>query len=282
MHIIGDTIENSGAYLVQTGLYKQSDWIIYIESLHIGLNNLIGFSFVEFQSFGTLDKITHLIILKLIESLAEPELKYYQIIYEVKNYVREKKLPKHLQDKLLTYYKYRFQGNFFKKQAISYTLSSHLKEEIMLYSSRGLLETAQIFHNLSSKLLGQLISVLKPLIYMETDIIYKCHDEGDCMYFIASGTVALITFWGKEICHLESGNHFGAEVLINSQKRRTESVLALEICELLRLHRRDFKRVIPHGSELYTRIKNDTIIRHKIIEELEKLHNETEKEKNEL
>ncbi|XP_043667146.1 uncharacterized protein LOC122628686 isoform X2 [Vespula pensylvanica] len=117
---------------------------------------------------------------------------------------------------------------------------------------------------------------------METDIIYKCHDEGDCMYFIASGTVALITFWGKEICHLENGNHFGAEVLINSQNRRTESVLALEICELLRLNRRDFKRLIYHGSELYTRIKNDIIIRHKIIEELEKLHNETEKEKNEL
>lgn len=41
--------------------------------------------------------------------------------------------------------------------------------------------------------------VLKPVIYMETDVIYKCREEGDCMYFIASGTVALITFCGKEV-----------------------------------------------------------------------------------
>ncbi|XP_046820125.1 rap guanine nucleotide exchange factor 4-like [Vespa crabro] len=117
---------------------------------------------------------------------------------------------------------------------------------------------------------------------METDVIYKYREEGDCMYFIASGTVALITFWGKEICHLENGDHFGAEVLINSQKRRTESVLALEVCELLRFNRQDFKRLVFHGSELFMRIENDIIKRHKLIEELEKLHEESEKQKNEL
>ncbi|KAL2734192.1 putative myosin light chain kinase [Vespula squamosa] len=260
MHMIGDSMENSGTYVIQTELYKQSDWIIYIESLHIGL----------------------MIMLKLIESLAEPELKYNQIIHEVKNYIQEKKLPKHLQDKLLTYYKYRFRGNFFTERAISNTLSNHLNQEIMTYSNRSLLETAKILHNLSPVLLGHLISILKPVIYMETDVIYKCHDEGDCMYFIASGTVALITFWGKEICHLETGDHFGAEVLLNSQKERTESVLALELCELLRFDHRDFKRLVLHGSELFTRIENDTIKRHKLIEELEKLHEESEKQKNEL
>ncbi|XP_035731580.1 potassium/sodium hyperpolarization-activated cyclic nucleotide-gated channel 1-like [Vespa mandarinia] len=256
MHIIGDSIENSGTYLVHTELYKQSDWIIYIESLHIGLSNLIGFSFIEFQSFGILDKIAHCILLifgkcyliYVIGKLIEPELKYSQIIYEVKNYIREKKLPKHLEDKLVAYFNYKFQGNFFKEQVILNTLSM----------------------------------VLKPVIYMETDIIYKYHEEGDCMYFIASGTVALITFWGKEICHLENGDHFGAEVLINSQKRRTESVLALEVCEVLRFNRQDFKRLVFHGSELFMRIENDITKRHKLIEELEKLHEESEKQKNEL
>ncbi|XP_015174877.1 PREDICTED: potassium/sodium hyperpolarization-activated cyclic nucleotide-gated channel 1-like [Polistes dominula] len=311
MHIIGDSMENSGTYLMHTGLYKQSDWIIYLESLHIGLSNLIGFNFVEFQSFGTLDKIAHCIlltfgkgymictigkynnpflqciiknivlILQLFESLAESELKYHEIIHGVKNYVEEKKLPKHLQNKLLNYYEYRFQGHFFKEQAISNTLSNHLNQEIMIHSSYGLLDTAKILRNLPPIVLRNLIAVLKPVIYMETDVIYKYHEEGDCMYFIANGTVALITFWGKEICHLESGDHFGAEVLLNSQKRRYESVLALEVCELLRLDRQNFKLVAPRESELFNRIEKDTMNRIKLIEKLEKLHLMSEQTKNE-
>lgn len=37
------------------------------------------------------------------------------------------------------------------------------------------------------------------IIYLKEDIIYKAGTEGDCMYFIASGTVTLITFSGKEV-----------------------------------------------------------------------------------
>lgn len=37
------------------------------------------------------------------------------------------------------------------------------------------------------------------VIYLEKDIIYTAGIEGDCMYFIASGTVTLITFSGKEV-----------------------------------------------------------------------------------
>lgn len=56
----------------------------------------------------------------------------------------------------------------------------------------------------------------------------------------------------------------------------------MEVCELLRFDRRDFKRIAFHGSELFIRIENDTIKRHKLIEELEKLHKESEKQKNKL
>lgn len=44
-----------------------------------------------------------------------------------------------------------------------------------------------------------IVDSLKPVIYLKEDIIYKAGIEGDCMYFIASGTVVLITFSGKEV-----------------------------------------------------------------------------------
>jgi CRP-like cAMP-binding protein len=45
------------------------------------------------------------------------------------------------------------------------------------------------------------VDSLKSVIYLQGDIIYKARTESDCMYFIASGTVALITFAGKEVSH---------------------------------------------------------------------------------
>ncbi|EFN84826.1 Potassium/sodium hyperpolarization-activated cyclic nucleotide-gated channel 2 [Harpegnathos saltator] len=142
-------------------------------------------------------------------------------MHQVKEYIYQKRLPRHLQDKLISYYEYRYQGSFFKENIISDTLSS----------------------------------LLKPVLYLEEDIIYKAGTEGDCMYFIASGTVVLITFSGKEICHMHDGDYFGETVLVYPDRSRAESVIALEVCELLRLNRRDFKYLFPPKSEFYANLK---------------------------
>lgn len=63
-------------------------------------------------------------ILQLLESSAEPELKFQHIVHQVKEFIHQKKLPRHLQDKLISYYEYRYQGSFFKENVISDTLSS--------------------------------------------------------------------------------------------------------------------------------------------------------------
>lgn len=40
------------------------------------------------------------------------------------------------------------------------------------------------------------------MIYLKEDIIYKVGTEGDCMYFILSGTITMITFSGKEVLNI--------------------------------------------------------------------------------
>ncbi|EZA61728.1 Potassium/sodium hyperpolarization-activated cyclic nucleotide-gated channel [Ooceraea biroi] len=250
--------------------------------MHIGVSNLIGSNFVEYERFGILDTIIRCIllllgrgymiylivkILHLLESSTEPEVKYQRIIDKVKKYIRQKKFPQYLQDRLILYYEYRYQGSFFKENIISDTLSNHLNQEILFHSSRGLLDTT-ILHNLPRNILGDLINALKPIIYLEEDVIYKAGSESDCMYFIASGTVVLITFSGKEICHFHDGDHFGEIGLIYPDRRRTESVIALEVCELLRLHRRDFKSLFAARSEFYNSLEQ---IARERLEKMQKL-----------
>jgi len=57
--------------------------------------------------------------------------------------------------------------------------------------------------------------------------------------------------------------------LIYPNQRREESVIALEVCELLCLHRRDFKRFFAADSEFYNNLKNIVHERSKRIKELE-------------
>lgn len=49
------------------------------------------------------------------------------------------------------------------------------------------------------KLTQMCLGILHPVIYLKEDIIYESESEGENMFFIVSGTVALITFEGKEV-----------------------------------------------------------------------------------
>lgn len=53
-----------------------------------------------------------------------PETKYQQIMTELQQYMRHKKLPVQLQNRLVQYYDYRFQKTYFKESMILHTLSS--------------------------------------------------------------------------------------------------------------------------------------------------------------
>lgn len=49
------------------------------------------------------------------------------------------------------------------------------------------------------------IAALKPAIYLSEDVIFKCEDEGNCMFFIGKGTLAVITYGGKEVSRFAGG-----------------------------------------------------------------------------
>ncbi|KAK0081625.1 hypothetical protein PV325_011847 [Microctonus aethiopoides] len=250
--------ENSDVYAIKSNLYQKDSLQIYIMSLHMGISNLVGSSFIEFRKISHADKWIRCIILLfgtgyMIYLIAEPELKYQEIMRRMKEYIHEKNLPRHLGQKLLLYYEYRYQGSYFKENIIVSTLPNHLKQEINMRSNGGLLKTATIFHDLPESLVIDILSVVKPIIYLQDDIIYKFGDVGNCMYFIASGTVAIINFMGKEITHLEDGNHFGEICIIQRNNLRKVSVIAVETTELLRFDQRYFNRLVLSNSELYKR-----------------------------
>ncbi|XP_014217251.1 potassium/sodium hyperpolarization-activated cyclic nucleotide-gated channel 1-like [Copidosoma floridanum] len=216
------------------------------------------------------------IIVMLLQIVAERKAsasKYEQIVNQLSAFVRQKQLPPYMKQRLLAYYHYRFRDSYFRENKILSNLSASLREEVILHSCRRLVENVEIFQDLPKHTLTQIVANLKPELYLAKDMIIKAGMQGDCMFFLSSGTVAILTPTGKEVCFLEDGAHFGEVALLVQDQRRVASVVAVEVCEVYRLDRKDFRKCIAVHSDLFSkieRIATERMLRTSHIEEQHK------------
>ncbi|XP_029174384.1 potassium/sodium hyperpolarization-activated cyclic nucleotide-gated channel 2-like [Nylanderia fulva] len=183
------------------------------------------------------------------------EAKFQELIDQVKAYTRQKQLLPHMKKRLLAYYHYRFKSTYFRGKQILSELTEPLREEIALQACRRLIENVAIFKNLPKNVLQSIVKNLKFELYLPNEVIIKAGTQGDCMFFLSSGTVAVLTPTGKEMCHLSDGAYFGEIALLVADQRRVASVIAIEVCETYRLDRKDFRQCIDVNSELFAEIE---------------------------
>ncbi|XP_034177734.1 potassium/sodium hyperpolarization-activated cyclic nucleotide-gated channel 1 isoform X2 [Osmia lignaria lignaria] len=199
--------------------------------------------------------------------------KFQEIMNQVIAYTIQKQLPSHMKNRLLAYYYYRFRNSYFREKLILQNLSEQLRQEIALQSCHRLVENVAIFKTLPKNVLRSIVRNLKFELYLPNDVIVKAGAQGDCMFFLSAGTVAVLTPTGKEICHLDDGAHFGEVALLVPDQRRVASVIAIEVCEVYRLERKDFRKCIAVHTELFAKIEKiatERIERAVIIEEQHK------------
>lgn len=93
------------------------------------------------------------------------------------------------------------------------------------------------------------------------------------IYFILIYVIKIIKINNLflKICHEKDGSYFGEAAIIFPDRKRLETVIALEVCELVRLDRRDFKRMFPTTSILYKRLENVAKQRYEKINKLERI-----------
>lgn len=200
--------------------------------------------------------------MQFFKGVNSSKLKYQAALAHLSQYMSHKQLPRKTQNRIVEYYEFRFQRRFFRESEILSILSMQMRQEIRMHSCRKLVENVTFFNNLPLSLLARIVALLKSEIFLTNDLIVKAHQTGNCMYFIASGTVAVYTLTGKEVCHLEDGAHFGEIALVMPDAKRVASVVAVEICKLYKLERADFARTIHPYPMLWERIKKTAIERH--------------------
>ncbi|KAG5870640.1 hypothetical protein JTB14_002099 [Gonioctena quinquepunctata] len=188
-------------------------------------------------------------VLKMFGLVGVSESKYEQYLGQLEEYMSSKNLPDELRVRLLKYYDYKLQKHYFNENQILATLSDHLKTEMFLFGVRKLLENAQLLKNVPKSTLGTLIAFMKSETYLPTDVITKAGAKVEDVFFISSGTVAVINSDDNEILHLEEGDEFG--FLTSPEGNTMYTHIAVEISEVYYVSKKVFIDFLEHHPEIF-------------------------------
>ncbi|CAG5095026.1 Similar to Hcn1: Potassium/sodium hyperpolarization-activated cyclic nucleotide-gated channel 1 (Rattus norvegicus) [Cotesia congregata] len=185
--------------------------------------------------------------------------KNVKLLQQLTEYMRYKELPRHIQQRILTYFYFWSNKSVKKDKIITSNLSPNLREEVIMYNCRNLLEKVEFFKHIPPSILPQVVMHLTSEIYLANDVLVKAGTIGDALYYIITGTVGVYTSSERKVCNLEDKSYFGEVSLVMENEKRLTSVIALEPTEVYILKRQDFIKTISVYPNLVSRLQKLTI-----------------------
>jgi len=120
------------------------------------------------------------------------------------------------------------------------------------------------FTGLDGAALAELVSLLRARKFPPNTIVIRKGDEGDSMYFIASGEVEVVL--PRQSVTLLEGDFFG-EVAVLGRVKRTATVIARRTSELLVLDAADVVKFMEQNPRVEAVLRAAMTVRQKIQED---------------
>lgn len=128
----------------------------------------------------------------------------------------------------------------------------------------GMVARVPAFAGLDGAALGELVGLLRARKFPPNTIIIRKGDEGDSMYFIASGEVEVVL--PRRSVRLQEGDFFG-EVAVLGRVRRTATVIARRTSELLVLDAADVVKFMEQNPRVEAVLRAAMTVRQTIQED---------------
>ncbi|XP_057665250.1 potassium/sodium hyperpolarization-activated cyclic nucleotide-gated channel 3-like [Diorhabda carinulata] len=178
-------------------------------------------------------------------------IRYHRFMTQVEDFLQQKKIPYQIKSKIINYYHYKYQGKYFQDEFLTFLMSSRLRQEVKMWTCRSLILAIPVFQELSSDEMNEIARVLIPEIILAADLVFNSGNIAEYLYFIYSGTVAIYTFSGIELCHLEDGAYFGEISFVLKKDTRPFSVIAVETCQLYKIHKKDVEKIFSRHKNIH-------------------------------
>ncbi|XP_063827675.1 potassium/sodium hyperpolarization-activated cyclic nucleotide-gated channel 3-like [Ostrinia nubilalis] len=266
----GKMVRGFNSFLNSTNLNGYPIGYRYQRSIFICLSAFMGAGFSMYRVYAPFEVIinaslilyaalfmiyTLVYLIKVYITSYHSVIRYHELMSQLEEYMRHKQFPAQLKKRVFAFYYYQYQGNYFREDLAFDTLSEQLRNEIVLHTCHKLVDKVELFDGLPASVVGSVLGCLRAEVYLPNDLVVRAGDIGDCMYFIASGTVAVYSLKGVEVCHLVDGAHFGEVALLMKDSKRVATVVAVEITQVYRLDAEDFRHFIVSYQVLFERIE---------------------------
>ncbi|KAI9988077.1 hypothetical protein PInf_024338 [Phytophthora infestans] len=185
--------------------------------------------------------------------MIKAEMKYYE-------------LPEELQHRVRRNYDYLWinQRAYSDMMLLNQPgISKPLKTTIALHLYKDLLKTVPFFAGSDSRFLGKVCLALETAVYLPGDTIIYCDDIGKEMFIVRKGLVEILVpdpENSEKRIYLRDGNFFGETALV-IDVRRTNTVRAVNICDLNVLSKHAFNEIAAEYPEFGERMKRTVIKR---------------------
>uniref|UniRef100_A0A182LWS8 Cyclic nucleotide-binding domain-containing protein n=1 Tax=Anopheles culicifacies TaxID=139723 RepID=A0A182LWS8_9DIPT len=190
-----------------------------------------------------------LLLIRTIIMADASETQYDEILNEIDAFCRRMRLGDRISRKMSRHFACHYRMHYFDVRPIRIQASDNLRRTVLMeIAFQPLLARCDVFRDLPPYILQDIADELRFGIYLEHDTIIQAGSLANSMYFLAIGTAAVYTPDGVELGHLIDGANFGAIALFRTGAKRTVSVVALEVCEVYRLERANFQKLVkPHS-----------------------------------
>jgi voltage-gated potassium channel len=161
----------------------------------------------------------------------------------IETFMKLHRIPPGLRTKIRTYYHYMWTNKKgYKDDTLLDGLPAKIQSELFTHINLPMIEKIPFLKGVDAELISDLMSELKPRVFIPDERVFKVDEPGDALYFIQNGNVEILSREGSLIATLGEGNFFGEMALI-SDKPRSATAKASTFCDVYALRRDAFVRV---------------------------------------
>ena len=113
-----------------------------------------------------------------------------------------------------------------------------------------------MFQDAGDGFIREIAFQIMPVVYLPGDYVVTVGEPGNDMFFVSRGDLEVVSKDGTTIFStLKDGDFFG-EIALVLNKPRSASVRAKTYCDLYRLDRELFERVLSHYPDVASKIRD--------------------------
>jgi hyperpolarization activated cyclic nucleotide-gated potassium channel 1 len=147
---------------------------------------------------------------------------YQDQLNATNEYMRSKRLPPVLRDRVRGYFQLRFsEGRMFNEKNILNNLNPELRKEISTHNTRGLLEKVPLLSNSPPRFFHSVALALEPHLFFTGDTVFHEGEQGAEVYFVDSGILEiLLKCVGNTVVRvIADGSFFGEGAVLSGGSR---------------------------------------------------------------